>query len=255
MQNIIYIDVETNGYRGLGILSKYNRIVQLGAIVNGMEFEMLVNPGVPINHSSSKFHGINDAMVNDAPTFDKVWERFLSFLNPNIPNYLMVAHGGDFFDKVMIIKELHRLGVHFDSNRFTFIDTDPIFRNVVPNAQSHNLGSMIRQYMPRYCFSGEHTALADCRALKALVEFMNVPLHPKQRNDFKMIYELDNHKWLLKEFAGVETTTDLAKRFPSFLVYRWIKNNVPNITDEKAIMAILRIYNYDVNEIKTFIFN
>jgi DNA polymerase III epsilon subunit-like protein len=254
MSNIIYVDVETNGYKGLDILSKYNRIIQFGALSNDFEFEMFVNPGIPISPSSTKFHGINDFMVRDAQRFDKVWEIFLSKLDKNQTHYFLVAHGGTFFDKIMIIKELHRFGVDFDSSRFTFIDTDPILRHHLPNAQSHNLGSLVRQYIPSYNFQGEHTALADCKALKVLIEGMNVPLEPKVRDDFKLIYELGNYKWLLKEYSGVENTTELANTLPSFVVYRWIKCNVHGITEDQAVMAILRIYNFDPNIIKQHIF-
>ena len=252
--NIVYIDVETNGYRGLEILSKMNRIIQLGAIYDGHEYETLVNPGVPINHLSTKFHGINDSMVATCPTFDVVWYNFVNkFLDPNVPVYYLVAHGGEFFDRIMIIKELHRLGHVFDSNRFKFIDTDPIFRKVAPNAQSHNLGAMIRQYLPDYEFKGEHTALADCTALRELVIYFKPVLSPFKRSDFKMIYELDQYKWLLKEHMGFASTIELANNIPSFVVYRWIKQNVPGITEEKAIMALLRIYNYDIDILKNFI--
>lgn len=252
--NIVYIDVETNGYRGLEILSKMNRIIQLGAIYNGKEYETLVNPGVPISHLSTKFHGISDSMVASCPSFDIIWNEFVNnFLDPNVPVYYLVAHGGDFFDRIMIVKELHRLGAVFDTNRFKFIDTDPIFRQVAPNAQSHNLGAMIRQYLPDYEFKGEHTALADCRALQALVEYFKPVLARVQRTDFKMIYELDQHKWLLKEHMGFENTIDLANNMPSFIVYRWIKQNVPGITEEKINMALLRIYNYDIDTLKKFI--
>lgn len=254
MNNIIYIDVETNGYRGLDILSRINRIIQIGAIVNGREFEALVNPGVPISHLSTKFHGIKDSMVVNAPPFHVVWNNFVNeYLDENIPVYYLVAHGGDYFDRIMIIKELWRLGGYFDSARFQFIDTDPIFRSIAPNAQSHNLGAMIRQYMPEYDFKWEHTALADCKALKALVEFFNPPLSNIQRTDFKMIYELDDYKWLLKEYAMVETTPELANKLPSFIVYRWIKNNVPGITEEKINMAMIRIYNFDIETLKDYI--
>lgn len=231
MNNIIYIDIETNGCRGVDILSKLNRIIQIGAINNNKEYESFVNPGVPISHLSTKFHGINDSMVQQAPTFDVVWDNFVNiFLDDNVPVYYLVAHGGDFFDRIMIIKELWRHGKEFDSNRFKFIDTDPILRCVVPNANSHNLGSLVRQYISSYDFKGEHTALADCKALKAIIEFFNPRLVPIQRSDFKMIYELDNYKWLLKEYACVDTTIELANKLPCFIVYKWIKDNVPGIS-------------------------
>lgn len=250
MNNIIFIDIETNGYRGLDILSKMNRIIQLGAIVNNREYESLVNPGVPINHLSTKFHGINDNMVANKPSFDIVWKHFTStMLDPTVQVYYLVAHGGEFFDRIMIIKELHRLGVKFDNTRYKFIDTDPIFRNILPNAQSHNLGSMIREYLPEYNFKGEHTALADCKALKALVEHFNPQLVPIPRKDFKMIYELDHYKWLLKEYFRVETTIELSKKIPSFIVYKWIKDNVPGISEEKILMSLIRIYNLDINKL------
>lgn len=252
--NIIYVDVETNGYKGLDILSKYNRIIQFGAVGSDFELEIFVNPGIPITQASTNFHGINDNMVKNAPRFDHVWDTFLNKLDPSQNRYYLVAHGGLFFDRIMIIKELKRCGVEFDSSRFIFIDSDPILRFHLPNAQSHNLGSLVRQYVPGYVFDGEHTALADCKALKTLIDTLVIPLEPKTRDDFKMIYDIGNYKWLLKEYFGVDTPTQLAQTVPSFIVYRWIKTNVPGITEEQAVMSILRIYNYDPTVIKQHIF-
>lgn len=253
-KNVVYIDVETTGFQGLDILSKLNRIIQLGAIVGDREFEEYVNPGTNISHMSTKIHGITNDMVKEAQPFHVVWNNFVNtMLDPSVPVYYMVAHGGEFFDRVMIIKELKRLGAEFDNYRFQFVDTDPIFRNTITHAQSYNLGNMVREFMPDYSFEGEHTALADCRALRALTEHFKLSLVPIPRKDFKMIYELGEYKWLLKEYSGVETTTELALKFPSFVIYRWIMANVPNITEERTLMAIIRLYNMDYNSLKDHI--
>lgn len=254
MDGVVYVDVETNGYRGLDTLSKYHRIIQFGALGNDFEFERYVNPGVPISQASTKIHHIDDKMVQDAPTFDIVWAEFLRQLDSQFKSVALVAHGGMFFDRIMIMKELDRFGVDFDSSRFHFIDTDPLLRRHIPNAQSHNLGSLIRQYLPNYDFGGEHTALADCKALKALIESIQVPLENVTRDEFSMVYDIGNYKWVMKEFFGVETPSELAKNIPSFIVYRWIKNNVPGVTEDQAVKAILRIYNFDVNTSKKHIF-
>jgi DNA polymerase III epsilon subunit-like protein len=252
----VYLDLETNGYNGLDILSKYNRIIQIGALCIDFEFETFVNPGVPITRQSTNIHKITDDDVKSAPTFEIAWCNFLEKIGNR--KCFLIAHGGKFFDRVMIIKELYRFGMVYNSEQFTFVDTDPIFRSVLPYAQSHNLGNMVRTYNPDYNFSKEHTALADCKALCGLICHLGIDIEKYQtdysNHGFKKVYELNQYKWLLKEFSGVETTDELAKKLPSFVVYKWIKDNVPGITEERTVMALMRIYDFDVNTIRGFIF-
>lgn len=250
----VYFDLETTGYNGLDILSDYNRIIQIGALCDRFEYERYVNPGVPIPRASTNIHGITDIKVIDAPPFNVVWEELLRIIGGR--KCYIIAHGGKFFDRVMLVKELKRFGMEFDTTQFTFIDTDPIFRHVIPHAQSHNLGNMVRTFMPDYIFNNEHTAIADCKALWSLVMFMNVNIEQynvdNTYHSFKKLYELGYHKWLLKEYTGVETTSDVANKFPSFIIYKWIKNNIPGISREKISMTMMRIYNPDTNSLTKY---
>lgn len=252
----VYLDLETNGYSGLDILSKYNRIIQIGATGTGFEFETLVNPGVPITRQSTNIHKITDEDVLSAPTFDIAWNMFMHALQGR--KCYLIAHGGKFFDRIMILKELRRFGIRFNAEQFTIVDTDPIFRHYLPNAHSHNLGNMVRVFNPEYSFMNEHTALADCKALRALIQHLNINIETFDSSviihGFKKIYELNHYKWLLKEFTCVETTDELANKVPSFVLYRWIKDNVVGISEERIHMALIRIYDFDIDIISNYIF-
>lgn len=78
---IVVLDFETTGFR----TEDGDRPVEL-AVVKMSEAGILdqdswlVNPERPIPASATAIHGITDAMVSDAPTYDMVMEYFLDFM-------------------------------------------------------------------------------------------------------------------------------------------------------------------------------
>lgn len=69
----LYLDTETTGLNPS--FPNYDRIVEL-AIVNGageVLMNTLVNPEQPIPARAADIHGINDAMVESAPTLADLW--------------------------------------------------------------------------------------------------------------------------------------------------------------------------------------
>ena len=77
----VVVDTETTGPDSAG-----DAIVQIGAvrirggkIVGDDTFERLVNPGRAIPAAASRFHGITDEMVADAPEIETVLAEFLDY--------------------------------------------------------------------------------------------------------------------------------------------------------------------------------
>ncbi|AHI61212.1 3'-5' exonuclease [Vibrio phage vB_VpaS_1601] len=72
LSDSIILDTETTG------LDSKARIVEIALICGAtgkVLYESLVNPMCKIPYHAGKVHGITDAEVSDAPTFDKVWDE------------------------------------------------------------------------------------------------------------------------------------------------------------------------------------
>ena len=90
--NYIIVDIETTW------LSKdTSRITEIaGVLFDGHtilnSFQTLVNPGKPIPHFITRLTGIDDSMVQDAPSIAEALPNFLDFLQ----NHILVAHNATF---------------------------------------------------------------------------------------------------------------------------------------------------------------
>lgn len=79
MKNIVIFDLETTGLD----VNKGAKIVEICAIKLSPELQeigridTLINPEVPIPDFITKINGIDDSMVKDSPTFDKILDEFL----------------------------------------------------------------------------------------------------------------------------------------------------------------------------------
>ena len=101
---LIMLDTETTG------LSPQNgdRMVEIGAIEVSQrciqperKFHRYINPGRPIPDVVVRIHGIDDEKVKNEPTFDKIAEDFLAF----IEGATLVIHNAP-FDLAFIMHEL-----------------------------------------------------------------------------------------------------------------------------------------------------
>ena len=100
--NYTAVDVETTGLSAVE-----DRIVQIAAVkVRNFEiidkFEMLVNPKKRIPMAAQNIHGIDNEMVRDEPTIDKVLPLFCEFIG----NDLLVFHNSSF--DLSFIKNAYR---------------------------------------------------------------------------------------------------------------------------------------------------
>ncbi len=104
--DLVAIDTETTGRD-----PEVDRIVEIacvrwrgGVVVERTSF--LVNPGRPIPKEASDVHGIDDAAVKDAASFDGVAKDVLRAIDGAIP----VAYNAE-YDRKVLVAELARAGL------------------------------------------------------------------------------------------------------------------------------------------------
>lgn len=98
-KGIIALDLETTGLSPLT-----EKIIEVAAIKltksGATQFHTLVNPQIEIPQYTIDIHGITNAMVKDAPTYNQIVAEFVDFVG-ELP---IVAHGAQ-FDIGFIVKE------------------------------------------------------------------------------------------------------------------------------------------------------
>jgi DNA polymerase-3 subunit epsilon len=162
-QAYVVVDVETTGGKG-----DSHRVTEIGAVkVQDGEivdrFQTLVNPQRTIPANISRLTGITPAMVEDAPYFADVAERFEDFMGDAI----FVAHNVD-FDYGFISREYARLGRPF---RHAKLCTCASMRRLYPGLRSYSLAALTRQF--DISLEQHHRALCDAEAAAELLLLVN----------------------------------------------------------------------------------
>ena len=150
----VVFDTETTGMRP----NAGDAIVQIGAVkvshgrvIDADNFDTLVNPGRKIPPSSTRFHGITDDMVKEAPDVSTALKRFHLYLGDSI----LVAQNAA-FDMQFLKAAEETVGVHFDH---LLIDTMLASFCLHPNESEHTLNHVAKRY--GVDIGGRHTALGD----------------------------------------------------------------------------------------------
>ena len=117
---VVY-DIETTGFS-----QEYDRIIEIAAhkVRGGIivdEFEVFVNPEMPIPAKITALTSITDEDVKNAETIDKVIPKFMEFAKDSI----LVAHNAK-FDVGMVYANIKRLGMNYEE--LPVIDTLNLFR-------------------------------------------------------------------------------------------------------------------------------
>jgi superfamily I DNA/RNA helicase len=118
------------------------------------ELVSLVKPNGRIPAGATEVHGIRDADVASAPSFDLLWPKLAQFCG----NDVIVAHNGYDYDFRILQRMVRALGKRFDLCTY---DTLPLARDLYPT--SAKLLDLCRQF--EVDPGRSHRALSDARAL------------------------------------------------------------------------------------------
>ncbi len=205
--DFVVFDIETTGFSPLK-----NRIIEIGAVkVQKGEiterFSAFVNPDVPIPFEIEKLTGINDSMVLEAPQIDIVLPQFLEFCGDSV----LVAHNAG-FDMSFIIENVKRLGY---TNDFTYIDTVPVARILLPGQAKHTLDAVAKGL--GVVLDNHHRAVDDAEATAQIFVKMIPMLETMGILDLKGLNELG------------ASSVELVKKLPTYHVIILAKNDMGRI--------------------------
>jgi DNA polymerase III subunit alpha, Gram-positive type len=161
----VIFDLETTG-----LSSRYDRIVELGAIrVRKGEIidrlSLLIHPeDVPLSATASEVSGITMAMLEGQPTFQTVASTILKFFE----HAIVVSHNAP-FDMGFMVAAFARLNLPFTP---PVIDTLSLSRYLYPEANSHRLGALAKRLQVTYEEDKAHRAIYDAEVLMAIWEAM-----------------------------------------------------------------------------------
>lgn len=152
-RDLIFFDVETTG---LNVIR--DRIVQIGILKfpkngnDGIELQLLINPGIPISEESMSIHGITPKDLANKPTFAQVCQKIFDFIG----NADLAGYNAARFDIPMLIEEFSRVGIDFNIDKRRIIDVQRIFYKMEPRT--------LRAALKFYCqedIVDAHDAMAD----------------------------------------------------------------------------------------------
>lgn len=149
------IDLETTGLN----LST-DRIVEIAIVriqTDGTRQikRKLLNPEIPISQVSIDMHGIDNAMVKDAPTFKQAANEIKQFLD----NCDLAGYNSNRFDIPLLAEEFLRVGLEFDFSHRRLVDVQKIFHMM----EQRTLSAAYRFYCSKE-LDGHHRAEADAIA-------------------------------------------------------------------------------------------
>ncbi len=168
----ICFDLETTG-----LSAKSDRITEIGAVLvrNGQiaeTFNTFVNCGVSIPSKITELTGIDNSMLEDAPSEEEAIRAFIEFCKDRI----LVAHKAS-FDTSFIAEACKRLGIHFD---FTSFDTLALSRVILEGIENCKLGTVAKYLrLPEF---NHHRASDDANILAQIF----IQLTARLESDYKI---------------------------------------------------------------------
>lgn len=169
----VLFDLETTG-----ISCMTDEVIEISAVKVRKgniteEFSELVNPGRPIPYVASMVNHITDEMVEEAPYFEQVLERFLAFIEDDI----LVGHNIGSFDMQFLYRDCERYLGQVLAN--DYIDTLSLAKTVFPSWRHRRLSDLAEYY--GISTMGAHRALADCRMNQKVYENLGKELEALSR--------------------------------------------------------------------------
>lgn len=156
------VDIETTGGT-----AKNCGITEIAILIHDgekviAEFETLLNPEQNIPTYITGLTGIDNGMVQDAPTFDELGEKLWDLLHGRV----FVAHSVN-FDYGFVRESFARFGREFKADKLC---TVRLARKVIPGLSSYSLGRICEhRNIP---ILARHRAMGDARATAILFDEM-----------------------------------------------------------------------------------
>ena len=218
----VVFDIETTGFSPI-----MNRIIEIGAVKveKGQitdRFSSFVNPEVPIPFEIEKLTSINDSMVIDAETIEKVLPKFLEFVGDAV----LVAHNAN-FDVGFISENAKRQQIPVD---FTYVDTVGIARMLLTGQAKYTLDAVAKTL--KISLENHHRAVddAECTA-EIFLKFIDM----LAKED---VYTLE----AMNEMG--KSSVDAVRKLHSFHIIILAKNQTGRINLYKLVSASHLTYFY-----------
>ena len=159
----VVLDTETTGLEP----NDGHRVIEIGCVevinrrLTGNSLHLYLNPQREIDEGALAVHGISTEFLADKPTFDKVADEFLAFVD----GAELVIHNAP-FDVGFLNHELRRLGSRYGTmeQRCGVLDTLVMARQKHPG-QKNNLDALCRRYGVENGHRELHGALLDAEIL------------------------------------------------------------------------------------------
>lgn len=162
LRNYVSLDTETTGLN-----AEHDRIVEISLLkienreIVG-EYSTLVNPGIPIPERATKIHGISDADVFGAPSYDQVGNEIVQFLG----NCTIVGHNVRF--DLGFMAALLKNTILENDLTWKYVDTVDVAKIAFPNETNYKLQTLVKDLGIET--DDAHRARADALATKLLFE-------------------------------------------------------------------------------------
>ena len=158
----IVLDTETTGLE----VKQGHRVIEIGAVLlndrkkSEENFHSYLNPSRLIDEEASKVHGIMNVDLEDSPSFDKIADEFVEFID----GATLVIHNAP-FDVGFLNMELRKINLDIVENiSASIFDTLKLAKEIRPG-QRNNLDALCKAYDVDNTSRAFHGALLDAQLL------------------------------------------------------------------------------------------
>lgn len=164
-QPLTVVDVETTGHRASSGCRVIEVSVLQATLSEGIQQQQthLVNPQVAVPEMITRFTGINQVMVDQAPLAKDVWHQYFPLLNMGV----LTAHNLA-FDYAFLQAEFDHLDTVFSRSPTEQLCTVILARLMLPDLPSRSLPNLVKHF--QFPIDHSHRAEADTIACWLLAE-------------------------------------------------------------------------------------
>ncbi|MBM0742386.1 3'-5' exonuclease [Phormidium sp. CLA17] len=194
-QALTVVDVETTGCH-----PNSSRVIEISVLQatlkSGIHHQQthLINPQVPVPESITRFTGISQDMVAQAPLAEDVWKSYLPLLNSGT----LTAHNLA-FDYGFLQSEFHHLGICFTRSNAEQLCTVILARLMLPDLPSRSLPNLVQHF--GFPVNTSHRAEADTLACWLLTKLLLTEI---QNEPDEILLDRFAKQWLsLRDAAAI----------------------------------------------------